>query len=173
MELRGQSVIRIILLSVFLLCSRSLSAQELTNPRIINEDKFVRSLQRNILASMFKLFPPFRDDAKFEGYYAILIIEDGKVKDITYPEGTIESITRNRIDAIEKINEKIDLGEFEFVDIDQIIVPCIFRWIDFQINDPGFDEILKKILPKTGYTSNTYVLAPSVILTGNPKRRSN
>lgn len=170
MVIRRQSVIRIIVVSVVLLCPRSLFAQELANPRIINEDKFIRSMQRNILSSVFRMFPPFRDHGNYEGYYAILIIEEGKVKELAYPEGTNESITRSRIDAIGKINERIGLGEFEFVDIDQIIVPCIFRWIDFETDDPSFDEILKNILPKTGYTPNTYVLAPSVILTGNPKR---
>ncbi len=170
MVLKGQSVIRKILFTVFILCSKALLAQELTNPRIINEENFIKSMRVNT-PRIFAMSPLGNiDSVKYEGYYAVLKINNGKVTEIVYPSGIKPLITRLCDFARKDINERIDLEEFEFLTIDQIIVPAIVEYIHFETDDLRLDEVLEKILPKTGFTSNTYILSPVIMQIGNPKR---
>ena len=170
MRIRLKSVIRIILVSLVLLCSRSLLAQELTNPRIINEENFIKSMQTNV-SSLFAMSPFGNvDSVKFEGYYAVLKINSGKVSEIVYPTDIELSITRMSEFAKKEINKRIEKEEFKFENIDQIIVPAIVEYIHFETDDLRLDEVLENILPKTGYTTSSYILSPIIMQIGNPKR---
>lgn len=170
MGIRLKSVIRIILVSEVLLCSKALLAQELTNPRIINEENFIKSIQINT-PRIFAMSPLGNiDSVKYEGYYAVLKINNGKVSEIVYPTDIELSITRMSEFAKKEINKRIEKEEFKFENIDQIIVPAIVEYIHFETEDLRLDEVLENILPKTGFTPNTYVLSPVVMQVGNPKR---
>lgn len=170
MGIRLKSVIRIILVSEVLLCSKALLAQELTNPRIINEENFIKSIQINT-PRIFAMNPLGNiDSVKYEGHYAVLKINNGKVNEIVYPNGINPSITRSGYFAKIDINKRIEKEEFKFENIDQIIVPSIVEYIHFETGDIRLDVVLEKMLPKTGFTPNTYVLSPVVMQVGNPKR---
>ncbi|EAZ82162.1 hypothetical protein [Algoriphagus machipongonensis] len=170
MEIKGQSVIRTILFSVFILCSKALLAQELPNPRIINEENFIKSMRVNT-PRIFAMSPLGNiDSVKYEGYYAVLKINNRKVSEIVYPTDIEPLISRMSDFAKKDINERIGLGEFKFLNIDQIIVPAIVEYIHFETEDLRLDVVLEKILPKIGFTPNTYVLSPVFMQVGNPKR---
>ena len=44
----------------------------------------------------------------------------------------------------------------------------IIEWVHFDTNEPNLHEALSKTLPKVGYTSNTYVVPPILVIRGNP-----
>jgi len=170
MEIKGRNVIKIIIGLIGFFYTQSLIAQEKNDPEIINEDRFIRSMRLNV-SRIFAMSPYGNvDSVKFEGYYAILKINNGKVSEIVYPIGIKPFITRSSDFAEKDINERVDLGEFEFLNIDQIIVPAIVEFIHFETDEIRLDKVLKKILPKMGYTPNSYVLSPVIMRVGNPKR---
>lgn len=168
MKKRGSLKVKIVFGILAFLHSQALISQVLQEPKVVNEEKFILAMRSNI-TGIFAVSPYGNiNKVKYEGYYAILRISDGKVTEIVYPDW-IEPLFKRRSNfVIVDINERIELGEFEFQDIDQIIVPAIIEWINFETIEPQLYTELSKILPKTGYTRNTYVLFPHLIRTGDP-----
>lgn len=143
-------------------------AQEVGDPKIINEHNFNQSMRPNI-TRIFAISPYGNiNKVKYEGFYAILEIENGKIYQIIYPDWIDPTITRLSISALEDINGRIDLGEFKFENIEQIIVPAIIEWINFDDGKISINEAMERIVPNIGYTQNTYVLFPHLIRTGDP-----
>jgi len=173
MGIKELNVISILVGVIGFFYSQSLVAQEENDPKIIHENRFNLAMRINA-PRVFAMSPYGNvDSVKYEGYYAVLKVHNGKVSEIFYPIEIKQLITRLGDFAKKDINERIDLGEFELVNIDQIVVPAIVEYIHYETEDIRLDEVLEKILPKTGFTSGTYILSPVVMRIGNPKRRSN
>ncbi|NVJ47516.1 MAG: hypothetical protein HWE07_10325 [Cytophagia bacterium] len=144
--------------------------QEMIVPEVVNEQRFLKAIRSNI-TSIFAVNPYGNvDSVKYEGHYAVLKIKNGEVSQIDYPEKTQPLISRNCEFAIRDINNRIHKGEFELKNIDQILVSMIIEWVHFDTNEPNFHDALSKIFPKVGYTANTYVTPPILVLRGNPIR---
>jgi len=170
MEKKGQSVIKPLLLFILLLISSRVFAQGVNTPKIINGAQF--ELAINSMVTKIVAVNPLGNlhNVSHEGYYAILKIEKGKVVQIAYPEWIDPIITRQSEFALKDINERIEEKEFEFVNMDQIVIPVLIEWIHFEGENNSLPQALKRILPNSEYTSQTYVLHPFVIRTGNPRR---
>ena len=170
MENLGQSVNKVYLIILFFLYTGSVIAQEKSQKKAVNDEALNRTIKRNI-TSIFSVNPLGNiDNIKYEGFYAILKIKKEKVSEIIYPDFIDEKITRRKLDAIINLNKDIESGELVLSGINQIIVPAIREWIHYKTNNPNLDEALKNIIPKTGYTSKTYLMSPIIIYTGNPRR---
>jgi hypothetical protein len=168
MRIKEPNVIRIVVGIIGFLCSQVTFAQVLQEPKVVNEGKFIKAMRANV-SRIFSTNPYGNiDSVKYEGYYAILRISDGKVIEIVYPCWIEPLVTRLSGFAMEDFNERISSGEFEFQNIDQIIIPAISEWIHFETSEPQLHKALLKILPKIGYTPNTFVLAPYLLPRGNP-----
>jgi len=142
--------------------------QEMIVPEVVNEQRLFKIIWSNI-TSIFAVNPYGNvDSVKYEGHYAVLKIKNGEVSQIDYPEKTQPLISRNCEFALRDINNRIHKGEFELKNIDQILVSMIIEWVHFDTNEPNLHEALSKTLPKVGYTSNTYVVPPILVIRGNP-----
>lgn len=144
--------------------------QGVNTPKIINGAQF--ELAINSKVTKIVAVNPLGNlhNVSHEGYYAILKIEKGKVVQIAYPEWIDPIITRQSEFTLKDINERIGEKEFEFVNMDQIVIPVLIEWIHFEGENNSLPQALKRILPNSEYTSQTYVLHPFVIRTGNPRR---
>lgn len=170
MGIREQNVIKIYILISLVFCQGVIFAQENSSTEIVNDQVLSRIIKRNI-TSIFSVNPLGNiDSVKYEGFYAILKIKKGKVIEIFYPKFIDEKISRSRSGAIIDINQDIDSGELVLSGINQIVVPAIREWIHYKTDNPNLDDALKKMIPKTGYTSKTYIMSPTILYTGNPRR---
>lgn len=170
MEIWERSATKIYLLISLILCTGYVIAQENSPKEIVNDIALSQTIRRNI-TGIFSVNPLGNiDSVKYEGFYAILKIKKGKVSEIIYPDFIDEKITRSKSDAIIDINQDIESVDLVLSGINQIVVPAIREWIHYRTDNPNLYEALKNIIPKTGYTSKTYLMSPVIIYTGNPRR---
>jgi hypothetical protein len=168
MEKKALNVIRLAIFLSAIFYGDFLFGQENNTPKIVNEERFIRTVSGPPIFS-----GDYRgnlDSIKYEGYYAILKIKEGRVMEIVYSNHVKQIEKRHEELAINRINEKIDNGMFKLVNIDQVIIPVIREWVQFKTDESNLDLVLKRVIPKTGYTPNTYTLNPIIIKTGNPIR---
>lgn len=166
MERKARNAIKIAIVLFTIFYTNLVYGQENDSPKIINEERFIRTVNGPPIFS-----GDYRgniDNVKYEGYYAILKINDGKIIELVYSSDVKPIEKRLKELAVSMINEKIDNGMFKLENVDQIIIPVIREWIHFKTDEPKLDLVLKNILPKTGYTPNTYILSPIMIKTGDP-----
>jgi hypothetical protein len=166
MEAKALNVIRTILVIAVLLIPGRLMSQDLDLPRIVNEAKFKKFITSN--TNKFAKHPLFnKDSVKYESFYIILEVRDGRVANLGYSEGTKEIFSIRNTFSKDEINLEIDSKEFELVRIDQIIIPVIMKWIQFETKNENLGEALGKLIPSTGYTQGTYVMDPVIIYITN------
>lgn len=87
--------------------------QEMIVPEVVNEPRFLKAITSNI-TNIFAINPYGNvDSVKYEGHYAILKINNGKVSQIDYPDRIKSLISRNSQFALCDLNNRIQQGEFE------------------------------------------------------------
>jgi hypothetical protein len=143
--------------------------QGVNTPKIMNRAQFEIAINSEVTKIIAVNPLGNLHNVSYEGYYAILKIEKGKVVQIAYPEWIDPIITRQSEFALKDINERIGEKEFEFVNMDQIVIPVLIEWIHFEGENNSLAQALMQLLPNSEYTSQTYVLHPVVIRMGNPR----
>lgn len=156
----------LLFISIFLL-SPNLFAQQEGVPKIINEERFNRFIYSN-----FNKIAPHpiinKDNLRIEAFYIILKIEDLFVKDVIYSESTREEIIGRSRFPIKELNEAIKLREFQFSNIDQLVIPILMSWIQSNSKIEDFLQSVQNLIPKSGYTKDSFIVDPVIIKLGTP-----